>query len=76
MVSTRAIQVRMTKDQHERIKNNSKAKGFNSLSAYMRYVALDQDFIIQQKICDIYDHFFGKIQNGRFKKNAAIENSS
>jgi hypothetical protein len=76
MVSTRSIQVRMTKDQYERIRNNSKIKGFNSLSAYLRYVALDQDFIVQQKICDIYDHLFGKKQTGKFKKNAALERST
>jgi hypothetical protein len=75
MVSTRSIQVRMTKDQHERIRNNSKVKGFNSLSAYMRYVALDQDFIIQQKICDVYDHIFGKELPSKFKKNAALKSS-
>ena len=76
MVSTRSIQVRMTKDQYERIRNNSKIKGFNSLSAYLRYVALDQDFIVQQRICDIYDHLFGKQKTGKFKKNAALGTST
>jgi hypothetical protein len=65
----------MTKDQYERIKNSSTVKGFNSLSAYLRYVALDQDFIVQQRICDIYDHLLGKKQTGKFKKNAALGGS-
>jgi hypothetical protein len=61
----------MTRDQYERIKNNSKTKGFSSLSAYLRYVALDQDFIVQQKICEIHDFIFEKKPTGRFKKNPA-----
>ena len=60
MVMIRTIQVRMTRDQYERIKNNSRIKGFNSLSSYMRYVALDQDFVLQSKIAEIHRHLFGE----------------
>jgi hypothetical protein len=72
MVSTRSIQVRMTRDQYERIKNNSRVKGFNSLSAYLRYVALDQDFVLQQKIIEIHNHIFGQKPGSKFKKNLAV----
>lgn len=56
MVMGRSIQVRMTKDQYERIKNISAIKGFNSLSSYLRFVALDQDLFIQQKVLEIHRH--------------------
>ena len=67
MVMIRTIQVRMTRDQYERIKNNSRIKGFNSLSSYMRYVALDQDFVLQSKIAEIHRHLIGE-QPRRSKK--------
>ncbi len=70
MVKIRTVQVRMTRDQYERIKNNSKVKGFNSLSAYLRYVALEQDFVLRQKISEIHDHLLGdKTKKKKFKKN-------
>ena len=54
MVNNRTIQIRLSKDQYERIKNYSRMKGFTSLSGYLRFVALDQDFLLQQKIYEIH----------------------
>ena len=59
MVMIRTIQIRMTKDQYQRILNNSQIKGFNSLSAYLRFIALEQDFVLQQKIHEIHTHLLG-----------------
>ena len=59
MVMNRSIQVRMTKDQYERIKLSSKLKGFSSLSSYLRYVALDQDFVVHQKVVELHKHLLG-----------------
>ena len=59
MVMIRTIQIRLTKDQYERITNNSRVKGFSSLSAYLRFVALDQDLVFQDKIAEIYTHLLG-----------------
>ena len=74
MVMIRTIQIRMTRDQYERIKNNSRIKGFNSLSSYLRFVALDQDFVLQQKIYEIHAHLLGNQIKAGFKKNLAATN--
>ena len=76
MVMGRTIQVRMTKDQYERIKNNSQLKGFNSLSSYLRFVALDQDFLLLQKVSEIHAHLLGLKTNGKFKRNPAVGHTS
>lgn len=66
------IQIRLTKDQFERIKNYSRMKGFASMSGYLRFVALDHDFVLQQKIFEIHDHLLGNKNNDKFKKNHSI----
>ena len=71
MVMNRTIQIRLKRDQYERIKNNAAIKGFNQLSAYLRHVALDQDFILQQKINEIHNHLLGAEPVRKFKKNSA-----
>lgn len=71
MVKNRTIQVRMTRDQYERIKQHSQMRGFSSLSSYMRFVALDQDFILFQKICDMHTHLLGAFRSTAPKKNRA-----
>ena len=57
MVMNRTIEIRLKKDQYERIKNNSRIKGFNSLSAYLRFAALGQDLTTQQKISEIHNYY-------------------
>ena len=74
MVKNRSIQVRLTRDQYERIKNNARIKGFNFTSAYIRFVALKQDFVFQQKISEIHNHLLGDVKNRKHKENAAIRN--
>ncbi len=56
MVMLRVVQVRMTRDQYERLKNNAQVKGFSSLSSYVRYVALQHDFFLERKILEIHHH--------------------
>ncbi|MEW5818170.1 MAG: hypothetical protein AB1798_22625 [Spirochaetota bacterium] len=73
MVNNRTIQIRLTRDQYERIKNNSHIKGFSSLSAYLRYVGLEQDFVLHQRIQEIHTCLLGEQRKGRFKKNAAYQ---
>lgn len=72
VVMTRTIQVRLTRDQYQRIKDCSQLKGFSSLSAYLRFVALDRDFLLHQKVSDIHAHLIGVPKPvGKFKKNPA-----
>jgi len=72
MVMIRTIQIRLTRDQYERIKNYSRIKGFNSLSGYLRFVALHQDFVLQQKIYEIHALLLGNETRRNFKKNPSI----
>jgi len=51
---TRFIQLRVTKDQYERIINNSRAKGYLNVSAYLRDLALEKDLVFQKKFNEIY----------------------
>lgn len=67
----RTIQVRMTRDQYEAINNRSRTRGFNSVSAYMRFVALDQDQMLQKQIYEIHAHVVGTPPPVRFKKQAS-----
>jgi len=65
MVMNRTIQVRMTKDQYERVRNNTEVKGFHSMSAFMRFAALERDFIVEKKIIEIHNHLFGRQDAGK-----------
>ena len=78
MVKNRTIQIRITKDEYSRIGTLSTIKGFNSLSAYIRHVALDQDPILHHKISDshrriaeIHAHLLGAMPVRKFKQNPA-----
>ena len=75
VVLNRTIQIRLKKEQYERIKNYSTQRGFNSLSSFLRFVALEQDFALQQKIYETHEktsqlhaHFFGDKGTTKFKK--------
>ena len=68
MVLTRAVQVRLSREQHARVRQNSESRGFASLAAYLRYVALDQDLAQHQKICEIHQHLLGAPTNKKCRK--------
>lgn len=55
MVNNKVISVRVTKNQHERVRNNAFAKGFKTVSAYVRSLALENDLIFEQKFNEIYN---------------------
>lgn len=54
-MKTRFIQFRVTRDQYERIKNNARAKGYLNLSHYLRNLALEKNFVFEQKFNEIYE---------------------
>jgi hypothetical protein len=68
MVLTRAVQVRLSRDQHARVRQNSESRGFASVAAYLRYVALDQDFALYQKICEIHQSLLGTPTAKKYRK--------
>jgi Arc/MetJ-type ribon-helix-helix transcriptional regulator len=50
MVKTRKVTVRVTKEQHERIKNTAHAKGFLTVSAFIRDFALRNPLTTELRI--------------------------
>lgn len=52
-------QVRLTKDQYERLKENARLRGFGYLSSYVRFMALDSDMWMARKISEIHEHLLG-----------------
>ncbi len=54
------IQIRLTRRQYEQIRDNAKTKGFASMSAYLRYLGLDQDFVVERKVHEIHAHLIPK----------------
>ena len=68
MVMIRTIQIRLTRQQYERIKNESRIRGFNSLSAYIRYQALQKDEAIERKIYEIHQAVGASPNNRKNKK--------
>jgi hypothetical protein len=72
MVRNRTIQIRLTREQYERIRNTAEMKGFGSLSSFLRFVALDQDFVLHQKVSEIHAHLLGAAPARKFKRNAAL----
>ena len=51
---THIIQIRATANQFNRIKNNAQAKGFSSVSAYLRDISLKNNLILEQQIAEIH----------------------
>ena len=46
--------VRVTKNQHDRIRNAALAKGFRSISDYVRSLTLGNGLTFEQKFDDMY----------------------
>ena len=68
MVRNRTVQVRLTRDQHERMKGNCHVRGFGSLSSFIRFVTLEQDLMLQQKVHAIHEHLLGPKKEPRKKR--------
>jgi len=62
MTNHKYLFVRITKNQHERIKINAEAKGFKTISGYIRSLALEKDIVFEKRFDELYE----KIVNNRF----------
>ena len=67
MVNTRMIYVRVTRDQHERIRNNCRIGGFESVSSYIRFMAIDPNLSMQQRIFEIHEYLLGTKRTDRVR---------
>ena len=48
------IQVRVTPEQKERIKNKALAKGYSTITSYILHLALEKDLVFEQRFDEIY----------------------
>jgi len=68
MVRNRTVQVRLTKDQYERMKGNCQVRGFGTLSSFIRFVTLEQDLALQQKVHEMHEFLLGPKKEPRKKR--------
>ena len=55
MPKTRLIQFRVSRLEHERIYNNARAKGFRTISGYIRHIALNRDLVFEKMFNEMYE---------------------
>ena len=66
MVKIVSLQVRLTKAQHQSMKELAEQRGFRSLADYVRHMALRSDFSTQEKITELHHFLLGDPQrNGK-----------
>lgn len=53
MAKTRQVHVLVTREQHERIKNTAYAKGFGTVSEFIRDYALRNPLTVELRVADI-----------------------
>jgi len=54
MAKTIYLHFRLTRQDHERIRNMALAKGFPSMAAFIRAVTLERDLWLEKKVQEIY----------------------
>ena len=54
MRKRKTIQVRVTPEQYERIKNKAHAKGYKTLTSFILNLALEKDLLFEQRFDEIY----------------------
>lgn len=55
MVKTHRIEILCTANEHERIRNNAQAKGFSTVSAFLRDFALRSPITSEERITEIHN---------------------
>ncbi len=58
---TKYIQVRVSPEQYERIRNNAQAKGFKTVSSFIRNSLLEKDLLFEQKFDRMYEIIVRKL---------------
>ena len=60
----------MTQQQYEQTKRNAELRGFESLSVFVRYVALQHDAALGEKVREIHEHLLGRPSKKTRRKRA------
>ena len=58
MAKTRYVQVRVSQDQFDRIKNNASAKGYKTTAHYVRDLMLEKNLVFERKFEEMYQELF------------------
>ncbi|MBL7055037.1 hypothetical protein ISS05_04735 [Candidatus Woesearchaeota archaeon] len=73
MVNQKCLMVRLTRNQHERIRMNAEAKGYKTLSDYIRTLALEHDLDFKEKVDKIYCKVVDEnLNTGEIKNNTKL----
>jgi len=73
MVNQRLLVVRLTKNQKERIKVNAEAKGYKTISSYIRALALEQNMNFEDKFNEMYNKLIkGDSDTGEKENDAKL----
>jgi len=59
MAKARIVNFRVTEEQYNSIKRNAQNEGFNTVSKFIRHLALDQGYEVMKKINYLYEKFKG-----------------
>jgi len=54
VAKTKIIQIRVSNNQFLRIRNNALAKGYVTISAYLRQMGLSNDLAFEMKVDEMY----------------------
>ena len=64
MVSNHVVKFLVNREQFERLRNNASARGFNTISAYLREISLKDSLMIETMILEMHREV---CKNGRSK---------
>jgi len=78
MVMVYTLQIRVTKEQREQLKERARRKGFGSMSEYLRFLGLEQDNSalnkqdeLLQKVTDLHTELI-EVKTNKPRKNSAV----
>lgn len=72
MAKNGVIIVRVTKTQYERVRNNAEAKGYKTISSYIRALALEYDLNFEKKFSEIYSRVTNENLDKRENNNTKL----
>lgn len=60
MKANRTVKFMVTEEQFQRIKNKAVSKGFVTVSSFIRYLTLEQDLSMEDKLNKVYNKVFNE----------------
>ena len=63
MKNQKCLQIRLSSEDYERIRNKAQARGYKTLSSFMRHLALERDLLFEQKFDEIYGIIVKKLKS-------------